>query len=37
MTIGIDLGAVWSYYCTPNEGGEVVPGAICTVIGRATR
>ena len=24
MTIGIDLGDVWSHYCTPNEEGEVV-------------
>jgi transposase len=24
MTIGIDLGDVWSHYCTLNEGGEVV-------------
>jgi hypothetical protein len=24
MTIGIDLGDVWSYYCTLNENGEVV-------------
>src|SRR5271170_4365030 len=24
MTIGIDLGAVWSHYCTLNEDGEVV-------------
>ena len=28
MTIGIDLGDVWSHYCTLNEYGEVVdPGA----------
>jgi hypothetical protein len=24
MTIGIDLGDVWSHYCTLNEDGEVV-------------
>jgi transposase len=24
MTIGIDLGDVWSHYCTLNEEGEVV-------------
>ena len=24
MTIGIDLGDVWSHYCTLNEYGEVV-------------
>jgi transposase len=24
LTIGIDLGDVWSHYCTLNEGGEVV-------------
>ena len=24
MTIGIDLGDVWSHYCTLNEKGEVV-------------
>jgi hypothetical protein len=24
MTIGIDLGDVWSHYCTLNENGEVV-------------
>jgi transposase len=24
MTIGIDLGNVWSHYCTLNEDGEVV-------------
>jgi transposase len=24
MTIGIDLGGVWSHYCILNEGGEVV-------------
>src|SRR5258707_550475 len=24
MTIGIDLGDVWSHYCTLNEAGEVV-------------
>jgi transposase len=24
MTIGIDLGDVWSYYCTLNQDGEVV-------------
>jgi transposase len=24
MTIGIDLGDVWSHYCTLNEGGEIV-------------
>jgi hypothetical protein len=23
MTIGIDLGDVWSHYCTLNEDGEV--------------
>ena len=29
MTIGIDLGDVWSHYCTLNEDGEVVdPGAV---------
>jgi transposase len=24
MTIGIDLGDVWSHYCTLNQNGEVV-------------
>jgi transposase len=24
MTIGVDLGDVWSHYCTLNQGGEVV-------------
>jgi len=24
LTIGIDLGDVWSHYCTLNEDGEVV-------------
>jgi hypothetical protein len=24
MTIGIDLGDIWSHYCTLNEDGEVV-------------
>ena len=24
LTIGIDLGDVWSHYCTLNEEGEVV-------------
>src|SRR3979411_2597251 len=24
MTIGIDLGDVWSHHCTLNQGGEVV-------------
>ena len=24
MTIGIDLGDVWSHYCTLNQDGEVV-------------
>ena len=24
MTIGIDLGDVWSHYCTLNEGGDIV-------------
>ena len=24
LTIGIDLGDVWSHYCTPNQEGEVV-------------
>jgi transposase len=24
VTIGIDLGDVWSYYCTLNQDGEVV-------------
>ena len=24
MTIGIDLGDVWSHYCTPNQGGDIV-------------
>jgi hypothetical protein len=24
MTIGIDLGDVWSHYCTLNQAGEVV-------------
>jgi hypothetical protein len=24
MTIGIDLGDIWSHYCTHNEDGEVV-------------
>ncbi|MGC1297255.1 MAG: hypothetical protein WA869_19675, partial [Alloacidobacterium sp.] len=24
ITIGIDLGDVWSHYCTLNEDGEVV-------------
>jgi transposase len=24
ITIGIDLGDVWSHYCTLNQGGEVV-------------
>jgi transposase len=24
MTIGIDLGDIWSHYCTLNEEGEVV-------------
>jgi transposase len=24
MTIGIDLGDVWSHYCTLNEDGEVL-------------
>jgi transposase len=24
MTIGIDLGDVWSHYCSLNEEGEVV-------------
>ena len=27
MTIGIDLGDIWSHYCTLNEDGEVVDGA----------
>src|SRR5580693_4941897 len=26
ITIGIDLGDVWSHYCTLNEDGEVVDG-----------
>jgi hypothetical protein len=26
MTIGIDLGDVWSHYCTLNEDGEVGVG-----------
>jgi hypothetical protein len=24
MTVGIDLGDVWSHYCTLNQEGEVV-------------
>jgi hypothetical protein len=24
MTVGIDLGDVWSHYCTLNQDGEVV-------------
>jgi predicted transcriptional regulator len=24
LTIGIDLGGVWSHYCTLNEDGQVV-------------
>jgi hypothetical protein len=24
MTIGIDLGDIWSHYCTLNEDGEIV-------------
>ena len=24
MTIGVDLGDVWSHYCTLNQDGEVV-------------
>ena len=27
ITIGIDLGDVWSHYCTLNQGGEVVDRA----------
>jgi hypothetical protein len=27
-TIGIDLGDVWSHYCTLNEDGEVVGSGI---------
>jgi transposase len=31
MTIGIDLGDVWSHYCTLNEEGDVVdPGRFRT-------
>ena len=40
MTIGIDLGDVWSHYCTLNEDGEVVgPGAVSndTLGGRERR
>ena len=24
LTIGIDIGDLWSHYCTLNEGGEVI-------------
>ena len=34
MTIGIDLGDVWSHYCTLNQEGEVVDrGSISHYLG----
>jgi predicted NBD/HSP70 family sugar kinase len=36
MTIGIDLGDVWSHYCTLNQDGEVVDRARFRTTPKAT-
>src|SRR5260370_27505678 len=37
MTIGIDLGDVWSHYCTLNEDGEVVGRGRFVLVHRESR
>jgi hypothetical protein len=37
MTIGIDLGDVWSHYCTLNEEGEVIDRGVSEPVPREWR